>query len=402
MKVRNVLFAVLFLLCTVPAILIHTPMAYVPLTFLLLLSAVSMLYTVLTACSCVLLAETEERRRYKRESAANYSVTIHNRSPLPVPRVMLFLRVESSEGFSPRSSAHMLMLRPWEKLTLELPLVFSHIGRYEVKVSRLRFYGLLGVFSVSRRPSWSVPVQITPKLYELPDFEIQTSRPTFEVNFSVPYQTDGGEYADIRQYVPGDPIKNIHWKLSAHTAEYINRIFRTDAVSGVSVYLDFRFPARLPEEERAAVCDCLTESAYAAAMHAQERSYSVEFLYAQGSVPCLVRPADREKLEETVYALPPVSASERYPLELLLKEFSGRMGSFDHIFVLTAQVSRALIELLSVCRQRGKYPVLLHVYGEEQPSLAGRPAAELVSGRGIEYHAVRSGEQLAATLKESL
>lgn len=401
MKIRNALFAALFLLCTVPAFLINTPLSYVPLTFLLLLSAVSILYTVIVACSCILLAETGERRRYERGTVANYSVTIHNRGPLPVPRMTLLLCVESGEGFSPLTSEHTLMLRPWEKLALELPLDFPHIGRYEVKVSRLCFHGLLGAFSVSRRPGWSVPVQITPRLYALPEFDIQTSRPTFTVDFSVPYQMDGGEYADIRQYIPGDPIKNIHWKLSAHSAAYISRTFRTDAVSGVSVYLDFCFPARCPEEERASICDCLIESAYAAATHAQERNYSVEFLYTRGSMPCTVRPSDREELMETVYALPPVSASERYPIELLVEEFSGRMGSFDHIFVLTADVSRTLVELLSACRLRGEYPILLHVHGDEQSALAGTPVAELVSGRGIEYHAVRSGEQLAAALKES-
>jgi uncharacterized protein (DUF58 family) len=394
---RKLLPAAVLLLCAVAAAVINTPIAYVPLVFCVLLCLASVLYTLALAYSCVLSGQPGERRRYERDSSACYPVTIRNRGFLAVPWVTLTLQAKSVDGLPPLASQHELMLRPRETLTLELPLTFPHIGQYEVRVSSLRFHGLLGIFSLSRRPSWSVSVQVTPKLFPLPRLKLHTVRPAFAVEFSVPHQMDGGEYADIRQYVPGDPIKNIHWKLSAHSAGYVSRTFRTDAVSGVSIYLDVRFPAHLPAEEMASVNDCLVESAYAVAAHALGRDYRAELIYTQGSVPTALPLQDRELLTEAVCALRPASTAERYPVELLVEEHAGRADALDHIVVLTPTVSKALVELLSVCRQRGKRPVLLHLYGEEQP---GAPGAEIIADRGIEYHVISSAGQLAGALEE--
>ncbi len=396
---RRLLPAAVLLLCAAAAAVINTPIAYVPLVFCVLLCLVSALYTLALACGCVLSGPAEERRRCERDSSACYPVTIRNRGVLAVPRVTLTLQVRSVDGLPPLTSQHELALRPRETLTLELPLIFPHIGQYEVRVSSLSFHSLLGIFALSRRPGWSVPVQVTPKRFPLPRLKLHTVRPAFAVEFSVPHQMDGGEYADIRQYVPGDPIKNIHWKLSAHSAEYVSRIFRTDAVSGVSVYLDTRFPAHLPAEETASVNDCLVESAYAVAAHALGREHRAELIYTQGSVPTALPLGDRALLDEAVCALRPVSAAERYPVELLVEEHAGRTDSLDHIAVLTPTVSKALVELLSACRERGRRPVLLHVYGDEQPDA---PAAGLMAARGIEYHIIRSANQLAGKLEEEL
>lgn len=217
---KKLLPAAVFLLCAVPALVIHTPLAYVPLTFVSLLCLVSALYTLLLSWACVLTGQPGARRRYERGASACYGVAIRNRGFLAVPRVTLSLRAESMDGLPPLTWTHQLTLSPGETLALELPITFPHIGRYEVKVSSLRFHGLLGVFSPERRPSWSVPVHITPKLFPLPRLRLHTARPVLAVEFSSPHHLEGGEYADIRQYVPGDPIKNIHWKLSAHSATY--------------------------------------------------------------------------------------------------------------------------------------------------------------------------------------
>ena len=401
-SVRKVLPAAVLLICAVPAVLINTPAAYVPLVFLLLLCLVSVLYTVLSACFLQVRAETEERGRCERGTVSRCRVTVFNRGVFVLPRVVLSLCVESIQGFAPLTSEHLLMLRPRQKLTLDLPVSFPHIGTYRVRIGAVRFYGLLGVFSFCRRPRWSMAVQVTPKRYRLPGLRLHTSKPVFAVDFTAPHKIGGGEYSDVRQYVPGDPMKTIHWKLSAHAAGYVTRLFQTDAVSGLSVYLDFRLPPCLTQEETADANDCVAECAYAAAARAMELQYGVEFLYAHSGVPTVIRPGSPEELTAAVCALPPVSARERYPLELLLEEHSGLEPSFDNLAVLTGDVSERLTVFLAECAQRGKYPLLLHVRGREQRPTGGALTAEQLADKGIAYYAVDSADDLIRALEERL
>ena len=47
------------------------------------------------------------------------------------------------------------------------------------------------------------------------------------------------EYGDIRQYRPGDGIKNIHWKLSTKTEELQVRKYASDNGRGTAIFCDF-------------------------------------------------------------------------------------------------------------------------------------------------------------------
>lgn len=399
---RKALMAGAALVLCAAAAAVNTPAAYVPSVFFLLLCLSSMLYTALCAWALQIQAEAEDWGRCERGTASHCRVTVFNRGVLPLPCAALTLCVESEQGFAPLLSEHLLMLRPRQRLELDLPLAFPHIGRYRVRVRRVRVYGLLGLGSFSRRPKWSAEVRVVPRRFRLSALRLRTSRPLFAVDFTAPHKTGGGEYSDVRQYAPGDPLKTIHWKLSAHASGYVTRLFQTDAVSGASIYLDFRLPPGLAPEGAADVNDCLAESAYAAAARAMELQYGVELIYARSGVPAVVRPESPEELMAAVYALPPVSAGERYPLELLVEERSGQAASFDNLIVLTARVSGRLIARLTDCAQRGKYPLLIQIVGKDGPPEDGGPSAERLAGRGIEYRAVSCACELSRVLEERL
>ena len=401
MDVKKPLIAGLFAVCLIPAIIINTPIAYVPLAFLVILSLISVLYTLASACFFRLAAEAPGLRRYERETESSCKITVTNRGPFLLPHITLELCVESQQGFPPVVSERRIMLRPLAQLELNLPVRFPHIGRYVIKVGRVHFHGLLGVFSFSIRPRWSSPVHVTPKLFSMHSLSINTSRAAFAVDFSAPRKISGGEYSDVRQYSAGDPIKNIHWKLSAHTAEYITRLFRTDAVSGVAIYLDLCYPMQLKPEDMANVNDCTVESAYSLAAHALERGYIVNLIYSHSNSPAIAVPRRFDELTLAAYSMPPVSLSERYPIELLVSENSNHMAALDNIIVLTPTVSDRLIGVLASCKQLGKFPVLYHILPDASTPFADSELAERISGKGIEYRAIDSARALVLALEEA-
>jgi uncharacterized protein (DUF58 family) len=94
----------------------------------------------------------------------------------------------------------------------KIPVDTSHCGAYTYKITKVSVYDLLGFFrfgmlvktsnEILVRPVPSVP-DIMPNMY---GFKAKSLRKSNKAN---------SELYDIREYEKGDPIKSIHWKISA-------------------------------------------------------------------------------------------------------------------------------------------------------------------------------------------
>ncbi len=94
----------------------------------------------------------------------------------------------------------------------ELAIDTSHCGRYIYDFSNMRIYDLFGLFYVKRKAPSKCNVTVLPKpqlpkaLPNLSGFKAKGLRKS-----NSPYS----EIYDIREYIAGDPIKSVHWKVSA-------------------------------------------------------------------------------------------------------------------------------------------------------------------------------------------
>jgi|GEM_PF-1659537 len=55
------------------------------------------------------------------------------------------------------------------------------------------------------------------------------------------------EFFSLREYIPGDPIRSIHWKRSAHTGQLVVRNMTSDSPPTIVVVVDIRFWATTPD-----------------------------------------------------------------------------------------------------------------------------------------------------------
>ena len=99
-----------------------------------------------------------------------------------------------------------------DKGITSIPVDTSHCGAYSYKLTRLEIYDLFGFFrsvkNINRnneylvKPVPSIP-QVMPDMY---GFKAKSLRKAKQPNT---------EIYDIREYQTGDPVKSIHWKMSA-------------------------------------------------------------------------------------------------------------------------------------------------------------------------------------------
>lgn len=144
-----------------------------------------------------------------------------------------------------------------------IPVSFDFMGCYTVGADKLRVYSLFRIFRAERSITASVTVSVLPE--KLPPCG---ASPVSESSESTENLLSGVriESGDIRQYLPGDSIKTVHWKLSTKTDELQVRKYVSDSGRAVTVFCDFGggCPAHFPAYARAFSADRIAAESLAA------------------------------------------------------------------------------------------------------------------------------------------
>ena len=99
-------------------------------------------------------------------------------------------------------------------------------GGYEYRLRRVRIYDWTGWFYLTRWMEQSATTLLLPKVHEFP-VQLSGAVKNFfgesDVYDDLRGGSDTSEVFQIREYVPGDRLQNIHWKLSAKSEELMVR-----------------------------------------------------------------------------------------------------------------------------------------------------------------------------------
>lgn len=100
--------------------------------------------------------------------------------------------------------------------TLLLPVQLTRLGRFRIACEHYQVQDLLGMFYVQLPCRVACEVNVIPE--KKPEQEVEISgylSGMAETEESREKGSDFAEVSDIREYIPGDRIRDIHWKLSA-------------------------------------------------------------------------------------------------------------------------------------------------------------------------------------------
>lgn len=394
---RKKLFLVTMLMTILgPAFIIKSPISYVPFVFMLLLLMVSYGYILIIVKSFSIEIGSDSPESFERLSEDCYSIGIENKSVLVMPRVSFSLYLKSTEGYVVSDYEYDFIVKPREKIDIQLKMRLPHVGRFKASISKIKFYGFIDLLFLYKSVKWSNEVFVTPKIHSIENYEINTVNPIFSVDYNVPHKIKGGEFNDVREYVPGDPIKNIHWKLSSHTGSLITKIINTDAVNGISIYMDLPYFSMENYHYAADIYDCILESSYAAAIYSLEREYAVNFIFFEAGSPSHNYIKSHEDLSGFVYSFP--KGQKDCSLEILIDEYSNSSVSFDNMVVLTYRAGDRLADMLADCRMKGKFPHLFLVQPEGVHDAYGDNVRSPLKKSEIRYNIINDAKEFVLAL----
>lgn len=268
-------------LLAIPALLLSDPISYVPLLASTLLVAVSWAYLrVLRRSLSVSVSQMDES--CERGQDARLSVALSNASVLPFPRVQMDFYVTDLFGGYDDVRTLTCALGSREETELGFDVAFTHLGTYHAGVSHVVIYDLIGLFSAALPVDARGAVTVRPRKVDLGAANPMRSLPDESTRALRPVAADDVDYSSVREYRYGDPLKTVHWNLSARSADgqMYTRVFETFTAPSLVIVIDPCSPD-LDADDLMSLFDGMVEVAAALAAQAREDGVDAEVRYVR-------------------------------------------------------------------------------------------------------------------------
>ena len=403
---RVLIFYILVLMCSaLPAVYMNSVYGYLPILLVFLAIILSFLYGLLLK-RYISYVEMCSLAICERGNDIEFIVEVKNPSILVFPRVEVMLYVSDLFGNTDDVRITNLTLGSHEQRELTFTVRLDHIGTYSGGLQQINIYDILGIFKFTIKNDNRYEVQVTPRIYDL--FRLKISENAMsESRYSLTASTtDGIDYCGVREYVLGDPIKLMHWKLSAHSGTYMIKQMESHGTSGISVILNF-ISLEYPTEILMSIFDCLVETGLSVCSYAKKNGMDYEILYYDRSEQKRrYNPTDLYEYRDFVAWLPVITSVPgnsdvgvrgNSDAGRLLREKANSLYAQSNIAYCTAVLTEEAIQVLLQIKNSKRNPILFfvvpkQVYGQQRIELL-RPLKRFEAA-GIPYYVISSAEEL--------
>lgn len=394
---RWVLAAIVLGVCVVPAVFINTIYGYLPLLLLAVLTGGSAFYLHLLRKKLA-WCETSDLSNCLRGTRVDFSIDLENRSVLFYPFVEPFFYIADLFGNDDSVISDVVTMAPGETRTFGFDIRFDHIGTYQAGLRKIDLRDTLGLLSSTMENDHDYAISVIPRIYDIEKMYLSRTASSQSQKITVVNPMDSTDYAGVREYVMGDPIKNIHWKISARTSSYMTKMYEGYADTGICVILDFLSPDYDPDTLMC-VFDSVVETGLSVASYAEKEGLeSVVKYYDKHGERRQVAAYTRESLADMMDVMPAIHTGKSGKTgAALLREEANALYSKGNLAICTAAVTDELIESLSLVRDRRKHPMLFAIIpdtlDEEEQHKRKRPLHAL-DQLGISYYVISNQEKL--------
>ena len=222
------------------------------MTVLVFLAAVALLYGVWCLTIRRGLKNLSCTRSFSRPAAfegeeAEVVEVVRNDKPIIIPWLMVesrispYLRLGRQDNLHVSGEMHycsQFTLMPYQQIRRRHRVRFLHRGEYNLGNASLTAGDLLGFSKFQRTQELSAPVLVYPRLMADDELPIPMSRMLGELTRRPQLLQDPFLVRGIRPYMPGDPVRDIHWPATARTGEAQVRVHDYSARTKLLVILN--------------------------------------------------------------------------------------------------------------------------------------------------------------------
>lgn len=181
-------------------------------------------------------------RKVKKDEYTTGCVRIKNRSLLSITRFELTVICKTNGSYDEKKHTLKGYVRAKGVTEIEIQVTSAYSGILSIELESMRVWDYLGFFSSKRKVSGGGTIIILPSQKKL-DIRKKQIFLGFDnldrESVNRPGQQPPEIY-QIKEYTPGDSIRNIHWKLTARTDELLSKEYMDEVGTELFFFIDLR------------------------------------------------------------------------------------------------------------------------------------------------------------------
>ena len=356
LRILNVLkWAVVIAVAVLPAIFMNSIYGYFPAFIVIVLMILSYIQAVILRRALIVDNDMHDLH-CERGSYVDLGLKIKNRSPLITAGASALFYISDLLGGRDTERLIPFAIDANDTVDFALGMDMNHVGVYRIGLGNIKVSDPLGLVTKEKKLSGSFACVVTPKVKEFVYRDLLDDN-LMETDKSTPSIAVGGtDYSCVREYVQGDPMKQIHWKLSAHSLGYMTKLQEINQLEEYSIILDFTMFKGLDIETLMDINDTLVETALSLAEALQKRDGMPTLFYVNRSRSAATKTGISEEIYEDLirdFAMVTEEPGTDFAnaAQLLIEE-GKRKNRASHVIVLTANPTEELQnELVNIKRQ---------------------------------------------------
>lgn len=322
---------------------------YLLISIIIALAWVFSLASVRLAEKSVKVENALSGAKVNRGEVVGMEIAVSHRSPLPIAPVALRMRATSN---TPAGTIHLTQLGRRRQRVVH-KFAADHVGAMFPGVDSYVVSDVFGFFKREHKPDLHgqellvlpVPFEVEPLTFAAGDMGVETMKRAME---------DPSSPSDIRAWQQGDPLKRIHWKMSARKRELMVRQFEEPALPDALVLLDTA-PPYLPEgleseSRRAFLRDAVLETA-ASVVACQIRQDNPVRMPLVGDRPMEYN--SRMGLALLLEELARCTFNETERFERVMMMQLGELRKTGAVVIITTRLGSEMVELMVRMKRMG-------------------------------------------------
>lgn len=211
-------------------------LALLVITFFLFLSALIMRIFVRVSIDC-------KQKVVFSEQEISIDVNINNYSFLPITQVFINAKYKNNLLTNFDKSKMSFFANPFSKNKYKIDLCSEHYGNIDVNFKYATVTDYFGVFAFKIKLNKKMTLSFLPKRYEI---NVALRQNMYTLSESTVYSKhkpgdDPSEVFAIREYVDGDKLNRIHWKLSSKQEKFMVKDYSLPISEAVLLFPELMF-----------------------------------------------------------------------------------------------------------------------------------------------------------------
>lgn len=349
---RSFLLLVFILLTLVISLRTYIPAGFFLFYFFLIFAILDFFYLLVFYKALNLSITRKIPSLIDEDNVINFEIVVLNKGKLVISNLIIKDHYPFEEGTDAVKTMLIDYLPLGSTVRIRLKTVSFKRGKYNIGPVFVYLYDFFGLYAFKKILPVYSEIYVYPKTFlikNLPELNRGVS-PWFGIESS---RTSGefDEYFGIREYKPGDPMKNIHWLSTVRNNKLIVKQYQHQSYFRVTLIFNLE-PGRNFGEGRESVIEYMIKIAASVIKYLLERNISVEIISHSKEFVYIPFNKGKEYLEDIMKFLAIAVPESKVSLGEIFQDYSSYISDNSSLICIMLDKDWAYLPyMLPLCKR---------------------------------------------------